>query len=151
MFAPRHEVAAAELARVIAPGGMAVLACWGPYGVKGEMFQMVSARMPKPPSYAQPPIRWGDEEYVRALLAPHGLELSTQRQAVDFESDSAEGVVSSMESYFGPWKMAQAALGDDWAGLRGELLDLYGRYARSVDGHVAVSAEYLLTVARKPA
>src|SRR3954462_10954035 len=46
MFAPRHEVAAAELARVIAPGGTAVLACWGPYGLNGEMFPMIGKRMP---------------------------------------------------------------------------------------------------------
>ena len=77
------------------------------------MFPMVSSRMPKPPSYAKPPIRWGDEESVRALLEPHGLEVSTERQAVDFTGDNVEAIVTTLETYFGPWKMAQAALGDD--------------------------------------
>jgi SAM-dependent methyltransferase len=151
MFAPRHEVAAAELARVIAPGGLIALACWGPYGLNGEMFPMVSSRMPKPPSYAQPPIGWGDEQHVRALLEPLGLDVSTERQAVDFTSDTVDGIVTRMETYFGPWKMAQAALGDDWAGLRAELTDLYERYAVQKDGQVAASADYLLILARKPA
>src|SRR3954454_12641293 len=70
MFAPRHDVAAGELARVIAPGGTAVIACWGPYGLNGEIFPMTGKRMPPPPSYAQPPIRWGEEDHVRALLEP---------------------------------------------------------------------------------
>jgi SAM-dependent methyltransferase len=151
MFAPRHEVAAAELARVMAPGSTAVLACWGPYGLNGEMFPMVGKRMPPPPSYAQPPVRWGDEEHVHALLEPHGLEVSTQRQVVDFTGDNVEAIVSTMENYFGPWKMAQAALGDEWAELRAELSDLYARYARSENGNVAVPADYLMITARKPA
>lgn len=151
MFAPRHDTAAAELARVMAPGSTAVVASWGPYGVKGEMFLMVAKRMPPPPSYAQPPIHWGDEEYVHALLEPHGLDVSTQRQVVDFSGDSVEEIVATMETYFGPWKMAQAALGDGWAELRGELIDLYGRYSRNVDGRVAASAEYLMVIAKKPA
>jgi SAM-dependent methyltransferase len=151
MFAPRHEVAAAELARVIAPGGTIVLACWGPYGLNGEMFPMIGKRLPPPPSYAQPPFRWGDEEHVRGLLEPHGLEVSSERQKVDFRSDSVEAIVSRMEEYFGPWKMAQAALGDDWADLRAELVDLYGRYAREDNGQVSASADYLLTIAKKPA
>jgi SAM-dependent methyltransferase len=150
MFAPRHEVAAAELARVIAPGGMAVLACWGPYGLNGEMFPMIGKRMPAPPSYARPPIGWGDEEHVRSLLEPHGLDVTTERQAVDFRGDNVESIVARMENYFGPWKMAQVALGDDWADLRAELSDLYERYARQDDGGVAASAEYLLTIAKKP-
>jgi|SRR5215217_6447701 len=150
MFAPRHEVAAAELARVIAPGGMAVVACWGPYGLNGEMFPMIGKRMPAPPSYAQPPSGWGDEEHVRALLEPHGLEVGTERQLVDFRGDTVESIVARMETYFGPWQMAQAALGDDWADLRAELSDLYRRYAREDNGGVAASAEYLLTTAKKP-
>jgi SAM-dependent methyltransferase len=151
MFAPRHDVAAAELARVIAPGGLAVLACWGPYGLNGEMFPMIGKRLPPPPSYAQPPIRWGEEDHVRSLLEPHGLDVSAERQTVDFSSDSVEAIVGRMEEYFGPWKMAQAALGDDWTDLRAELVELYRRYARQENGQVAASADYLLTVAKKPA
>jgi SAM-dependent methyltransferase len=151
MFAPRHDVAATELARVIAPGGMAVLACWGPYGLNGEMFPMIGKRMPPPPSYAQPPSQWGVEEHVRSLLEPHGLEVTCQLQAVDFRSDSVEAIVARMEEYFGPWKMAQAVLGDDWADLRAELSGLYERYAREENGQVAASADYLLTIAKKPA
>jgi hypothetical protein len=115
------------------------------------MFPMIGKRMPPPPSYAKPPIKWGVEEHVHSLLEPHGLEVSTQRQAVDFSGESVEAIVARMENYFGPWKMAQSALGDDWAELRAELSDLYERYARSENGQVAASADYLVTIAKKPA
>jgi hypothetical protein len=113
------------------------------------MFPMVGSRLPKPPSYAQPPIGWGDEEHVRGLLEPHGLEVTCERQTVDFRGDTVEAIVARMEQYFGPWKMAQATLGEDWAGLRAELSDLYQRYAREENGQVATSADYLLTTAKK--
>src|SRR5262245_21255741 len=38
MFAPKHERAAAELARVCRPGGRMALACWTPHGFIGETF-----------------------------------------------------------------------------------------------------------------
>ncbi|HYZ29071.1 MAG TPA: methyltransferase domain-containing protein [Thermoleophilaceae bacterium] len=151
MFAPRHAVAAAELARVCAPGGVIALANWTPPGLTGQMFKMISSRMPAPPSYASPPPLWGDEAHVRELLEPHGLEVTCERADAVFRGDSAEQIVEVMENSFGPWKMAQAALGDDWPALREELVQLYADHTRPSDGRVGAFAEYLVVVAKKPA
>jgi SAM-dependent methyltransferase len=152
MFAPRHEIAAAELARVCAPGGTIGLANWTPDGMIGDMFKMVGSRMPAPPSFAKPPILWGNEEYVRGLLEPHGLEVSCQKVMAIFRGDSVEGVVARMEQNFGPWKMAQAALGDEWPALRAQLYGLYESVSEpSDDGGIAAFSEYLLVIAKKPA
>ena len=43
MFAPNHEQAAAEMARVCRPGGRIGLATWTPDGFIGEMLKVVSA------------------------------------------------------------------------------------------------------------
>lgn len=151
MFAPRHEVAAAELARVCAPGGVIGLACWTPDGLIGDMFKMVSSRMPPPPSYAKPPILWGSEAHARSLLEPLGLEVSCEETVAVFRGDSIEAVVQNMETNFGPWKMAQAALGDEWAALRADLVKLYGDNSRDeADGGVGAFGAYLLILARKP-
>jgi SAM-dependent methyltransferase len=149
MFAPRHEIAAAELARVCAPGGLVGLACWTPDGLVGEMFQMISSRMPTPPSYAKPPILWGNEEHARGLLEPHGLDVSCERVMAVFPGDSVESVVRRMEVNFGPWKMAQAVLGDDWPELRAQLYDLYDRASQPMAGGVGAFGEYLRLIARK--
>jgi ubiquinone/menaquinone biosynthesis C-methylase UbiE len=151
MFAPRHEVAAGELARVLAPGGAIVVANWTPEGLNGEMFKMVGSRMPPPPDFAQPPVLWGNEEHVRGLLEPHGLEVEFSREIVMFQDQSIEKTVQQMEDFFGPWQMTKAALGDEWPALRSEFVDLYERWNDGTDDDPQVPAEYLLTTARKPA
>jgi hypothetical protein len=119
--------------------------------MNGEMFKLVGSRMPKPPSYAKPPFLWGDEDHVRSLLEPHGLEVTCEPQVALFQGTSVEDVVTRMETYFGPWKMAQAALGDEWPALRAELVDLYNRNSEEPEpGRVEAAAAYLMTVATKP-
>lgn len=150
MFAPRHAVAAAELARVCAPDGRIVLACWTPEGMIGEMFRTVSSRMPPPPSYASPPPLWGSEAHVRDLLEPHGFDIQTEKGMATFRGENVEAVVSNMEQHFGPWKVARAALGDDWAALRAQLYDLYESAAQPMeDGGIGSFGEYLLIRAER--
>ena len=150
MFAPRHEVAAAELARVCAPGGVIGVCSWTPTGFVGEMFKTMATRMPPLPDFAKPPLLWGDEGHVRALLEPHGIEVECEPTTVIQPSESVEAAVQRMETKFGPWIMAKNALGDEWPEVRAEMVDLFGRAARPSDnGGVEVEAEYLRVVGTK--
>jgi len=58
MFAPNHEQAASELARVCRPGGRIGLATWAPDGFIGEMFKVVGSHVPPAPGIASP-LLWG--------------------------------------------------------------------------------------------
>ena len=90
MFAPRHERAAAELVRVTRPGGTIAVAAWTPEGGNGVMFKTVASHMPPPPPELKPPTMWGNEEYMRDLLGPHGVDLEFERGHVVFEAESPE-------------------------------------------------------------
>lgn len=152
MFAPRQEVTAGELARVCAPGGVVAIANWTPEGLIGDMFKVIGSRLPAPPPGAKPPVLWGSEDHVRGLLEPHGLDVSAERAMAIFRGETVEEIIARFEANYGPWKMARAALGDDWADVRAELLALFGRAAEAgAGGGADVFAEYLLVTARKGA
>lgn len=150
MFAPRHEVAAAELVRVTRPGGAVAVAAWTPEGTNGRMFRTVASHMPPPPPELKPPAMWGDEQYIRSLFEPLGVELSFERGVVDFEDESIESWLAYGEEKLGPMVIARAALEPQgkWDALRSDLAALYDRENKNTDGSFRVQPEYLVTVAR---
>jgi SAM-dependent methyltransferase len=149
MFAPRHERAAAELARVCRPGGVVGVCTWTPEGLTGQFFAAVGRHVPPPPDFAQPPILWGREDHVRELLEPHGLELEFQREVVVFTKSSADELATFYETKFGPVVMAKAALGDGWPALRSDMVEVFEQANTATDGTFRIEAEYLVTVGRK--
>jgi SAM-dependent methyltransferase len=152
MFAPRQELAAAELARVARPGATIVVTAWTPEGLNGQMFKAVGSYMPTPPPELEPPVMWGNEDHVRSLFEPSGAELSFERHMVTFEHESPEGWFEYNERVLGPTIVAKAALEPQgkWDALREDLVRLYTDANEAEDGTFRARAEYLLTVARMP-
>lgn len=68
MFAPRPEIAVAEMLRVLKPGGTIAFATWPPDMWIGRMFAMVSRYMPPPPPGVSPPPQWGDPNVIKQRL-----------------------------------------------------------------------------------
>lgn len=125
MFAPRPEIVASELARVLKPGGLLAMANWNPAGFTGQMFKIGSHHIPPPPGIA-PPVLWGDEATVTQRLTPFFTNLQTELVPIDFNlpTDPA-GAVAFFRKYFGPTQVAfsrldesgQAALASDLESL----------------------------------
>ena len=148
MFAPRHEIAAAELLRVCKPGGVIGLCSWTPEGAIGQMFRTVSSHMPPPPDFVGAPPLWGTEDHVRELLGDR-CELSFERRRIRFEDeDSPEAYLEWFKRDFGPLVSARAALGDErFAELENDLLELY-RSLNVEPGALAFDGEYLQVIAK---
>ena len=81
MFAPRHQLAADELARALRSGGRLCVCAWTPEGSLGEFFRTIGTHLPPPPDFAQSPLLWGSEEHVRALFAGSAIELEVRPRA----------------------------------------------------------------------
>jgi SAM-dependent methyltransferase len=106
MFAPRPELVASELARVLKPGGLLAMANWSPASFTGKMFRLGAQHVPPPPGIA-PPVLWGDDTTVRARLAPHFSDINTEPVRIDFDMPyDAAGCVAFFRTYFGPTQMA---------------------------------------------
>jgi SAM-dependent methyltransferase len=104
MFAPRPEVVAAEMARVLKPSGLLAMGNWNPASFTGEMFKVTSRHAPPPPGLA-PPVQWGDEAVVRERLRPYFENIKTEIIPIEFDLDTnAAGAVAFFRKYFGPTK-----------------------------------------------
>lgn len=146
MFAPRQSVAAAELARVVKPGGRIALCSWQPVGFVAEMFATIASFLNPPPPLEGPPVRWGTEEGAHALLDGAfevGCEERTLLQRYD-------GPVDEMTDYFldrfGPMVMARRALepAGRWDAFVRSYRELTRRWNEGGDGAAALPAAYLL-------
>lgn len=152
IFAPRHEQAASELARVARPGATVAFTAWTPEGLNGQMFKTIGSYMPPPPPEVGSPLRWGEEDYVRSLLDETGAALSFERRTITFTHDSPESWLQYNERVLGPTIMTKAALEPQgrWEPCREELIALYDEHNEAGADGFSASAEYLLTVAQMP-
>jgi SAM-dependent methyltransferase len=150
-FDPDQEGAARELVRVCRPGGMIVAAMWTPEGHNGQMFSVMGKHMPPPPPGFQPPILWGTEGRWHELLDPLGVELEFRREMLVVEREhSPEDEIAEFERDFGPMVMARQALGDGFAAVHADLLELLERNNTHAAGGVHFEAEYLVAIGRVP-
>ena len=109
MFAPNPHRAAAELLRVVKPGGRIGLASWTPDGFIGQLFHLMSAFVPPPPGLASP-MAWGTETRMVELFGPQASDIRATRKHYMFHYRSAEHWVDFFRAYYGPTHKAFAAL-----------------------------------------
>jgi SAM-dependent methyltransferase len=149
MFAPDQERTAAELVRVVRPGGTIAMANWTPDGFIGEMFRVVGRHVP-PPAGLRPPLEWGTEERLRELFGDDVSELGVSEQTCTFRSESAEAFVAFFRRWYGPTLKAFEALDDEGqAALAADLVALVERFDRLDGPEVAIPATYVEVVAKR--
>jgi SAM-dependent methyltransferase len=130
MFAPRPEIAIAEMLRVLRPGGKIAFSTWPPELFTGRMFALTSRYVPAPQGVAPPP-QWGDPKIIRERLGEKVHELSFDRDILLTPALSPQHFRSFMESTVAPLVKLQQNLKDDPAKLnvfRKEFEDLISEF-----------------------
>jgi len=104
MFAPRPEVAAAEMLRVLKPGGVIAFSTWPGELFTGRMFQ-IAARYAGPPPQAVPsPVLWGDPAVIRERLGAGVKDLRFDRATMWNAALSPAHHRDQSERFAGPVK-----------------------------------------------
>jgi SAM-dependent methyltransferase len=146
MFAPDHAQSAAEMARVVRPGGRIGLANWTPDSLIGRMFKVLGRYVP-PPAGVQPPSLWGTEAHLRTLFGNTAAELQARPRHFAFRYRSAAHFVDVFRTWYGPVNKAFAAQSPEQAeALAGELSELLNSLNRAGPGSLVVPSEYLEVV-----
>jgi SAM-dependent methyltransferase len=148
MFAPRPNIAIAEMLRVLKPGGTIAFATWPPELLIGSSFRLVASYMPPPPGVSPPP-QWGDVAVVRERLGSAVKDILFDRACLLVPALSVQGYRDYVERTAGPLLKLVESLGtSDPARL--------ARFRRDYDALVEpyfenniVRQDYLLTRAVK--
>ncbi|MGH7724348.1 MAG: class I SAM-dependent methyltransferase [Candidatus Eiseniibacteriota bacterium] len=150
MFAPRPDLVASELKRVVRKGGKIVMGNWTPRSHPGEMFKLNGKYM-APPAGMTPPVLWGDEETVQERFREgiSDLKMTPRITPFPFDGDVA-GIVQLFIEYFGPTKKTYESL--DASGqeaFRKDLEALWAKNNRATDGTVRTDNEFLEVIATR--
>ena len=120
IFARPGEAAAAEIARVVRPGGRVAITTWPP---RGPMFAAVAlmrqALARGRPSDGVPATSWGNPAALERLLGRFG-ELEVTEHELAHEDARAEEIWDRWEQLHPQWIAARAQLepAGEWEGLR---------------------------------
>jgi SAM-dependent methyltransferase len=149
MFAPHHEQAASELARVCRPGGTIGLLSWTPEGMIGALLRTIGPFAPPPAPGAQPPPLWGSEAHLTELFGS-GVDFGAPRRDVlevtAFERPRDFG--EHFKARYGPTiaALANARRNGRDAELETALDQFCDDWDRGTPGRARFELEYLLAV-----
>ncbi len=149
MFAPDQQQTAAELLRVVKPGGRIGMGNWCPDGSVGTMFKTISKHAPPPPGIPSP-LLWGSEEHVRELFGDSVTDLRAERRVSRQPFRSADHYIEFFRKYFGPTQMAYERVGPEGEqALTDDLRDFLEAVNTAGDRAMVLEGDYLEVVATR--
>jgi SAM-dependent methyltransferase len=149
MFAPDQEKAAAELLRVVKPGGRIGMANWTPDGSVGKMFRTITKHAPPPPGLDSP-LLWGTEERLRELFGDGIADLRAEPRISRQPFRSPDHYIEFFRTYFGPTQMAYERVGAEGEGaLTDDLRAFLEAENTAGERAMVLEAEYLEAIATR--
>lgn len=149
MFAPRPEVAIAEMLRVLKPGGTIAFSTWPPELFVGRMFALTAGYMPPPPPGVSPPPQWGDPNIVRQRLGAAVKDIFFDRAVMQAFALSPAHHRAVMEKAAGPMVHLVAELSKSAPEKLAEFRRRYDTLTEEYFEDNIIRQDYLITRATK--
>jgi len=150
MFAPDQERTAAELLRVVRPGGRIGMANWTPDGGIGGLFLTIAKHLGGPPAGVAPPVLWGVEEHLRGLFGDGVSELRVEPRRSRQTFRSVDHYLEFFRAYFGPVKTAFERVGPAGeAALAADLRVFLAEANTAGERALVLEPEYLQVIATR--
>jgi SAM-dependent methyltransferase len=147
MFARDPEAVAAELARVVRPGGRVSLANWVIGGSVHDMFQLIRSYKPAEENPAPSPFEWGSSGRVTELLGDQ-FEVQFESGTSFFRPESGEKAWATFSTGFGPVVTLLEVLSDvKAAALKAEFVAFHE--AHRMGAGIVIRRPYVITTATR--
>lgn len=144
MFAPRPDVAVAEMRRVLRPGGRVAFATWPPEHLVGRIFALVGRNSPPPPPGAAPPSQWGAIGIITERLEGRFEPPFFERGLMKVPALSLGHFAAFMETSVGPIRKLVERLADQPEPLAAFRADFRALVEPYYSGNL-IHQSYLLT------
>jgi ubiquinone/menaquinone biosynthesis C-methylase UbiE len=150
MFAPNAERVAAELVRVVKPGGIVAMANYSEHGYLGAISQLLYRYAPPSPDRFESPFGWGEADVVRRRFAGLATSVEIEPRTIRFTFNSVDDALQSWEATNGPLiAIKSMSSAETVEALLRDARQLIQSTGQSVDGRLWLDSEYLQIVARK--
>lgn len=149
MFAPRPDVAVAEMLRVLKPGGTIAFSTWPPELIIGRLFTLVARYMPPPPVPVAPPPLWGDPQVIRQRLGSAVKDLVFNRGTMEVPALSPQHNRLMTEQTAGPILRLVETLGANDPARLAEFRREFESSIRDYFGENVIRQDFLMTRATK--
>ena len=150
MFAPQPERVAAELFRVVRPGGLVAMANYASDGFLGRFSALITQYAPPAPTALPSPFRWGDADEVRHRFEGLASSIEMQRRTLTFAFDTIAQGLEFWKRTNGPLIALKSLVpAETYRVVLTEAADLLADANRADDGPLILDSAYLQVIARK--
>ncbi|WP_354697607.1 tRNA methyltransferase [Paraconexibacter sp. AEG42_29] len=157
IFAPDQQRTAAEMVRVLRPGGRAIVTGWVRAGALADVGAATAraraAAAPQQDTDVPPAGRtvvdWGDRDTVAELFAPHPVTLEFADSSLPFRAASPDAWVREQAEHHPLWLGTRELLGDErFVTLERELIDILHAANEDPQGLLMTSRYLITTITR---
>src|SRR5262249_11642066 len=139
MFAPQPERVAAELFRVVRPGGIVAMANYAPEGFLGRFAALIARDAPPAANALPSPFHWGDADEVRRRFQGYAASIAIWPRTLTFAFDSVAQALAFWERTNGPLIALKSLVPpENYRAIREETTNLLAELNRADDGRLVL-------------